>query len=71
MKKELMKNKLVKEEVKRNGYWVQFKKRCPECDCTNYMRPNVDVMLCKVCGTKIYKDEKTKFKYELGRRLKR
>lgn len=70
MKEILLKNKLVREERKHNDYWVQFGKRCPNCNCTNYMKPNVDLIYCKICGTEIFKDEKTKFRYELNKRLK-
>lgn len=70
MKKEyLLKNKMIKEEYVRSRYWQQFSKLCPNCCCVNYLKPNADMVRCKICGTKIFRDEKTKFKYELGKRI--
>ena len=65
----LLKNKMIRKEDSYRNYWNKFSKTCPVCNCTNYMKPNVDMMYCKVCGNNIFKDDKTKFMYEMGKRL--
>lgn len=69
MKEKLMKNRMVREEEKQNRYWRQFGRKCPNCDCMNYLKPSVDMVRCKICGTKIYQNDQIKFKYELAKRL--
>lgn len=68
-KNNMLKNKLIRENEIRSNYWNQFSRRCPTCCCTNYIKPSKDYIRCKICGTRIYQNEQTKFKYELKKRL--
>lgn len=67
--KKFFKSKAILEENRKSNYWNQFSRRCPTCCCTNYIKPSKDFIRCKICGTKIYQNEQTKFKYELRKRL--
>ena len=42
-----------------------------KCECGHSMFFKRDYHICTWCGRKVYKDDKTKFKYELIRLLKK
>lgn len=42
-----------------------------KCECGHSMFLIRDSVICSWCGRKVYKDDRTKFRYELTKRLKK
>ena len=66
---KLMNTKSYKNQIKIDNEMAQLKVKC-ECSHTMVML-NVDRMICTHCKKWVYKDDKTRFKYQLKNMLKR
>lgn len=42
-----------------------------KCNCGHSMFFKRDSMICSNCGSRVFKNEKAKFRYEMTKRLKR
>ena len=71
MNAKKFKEKMIEEEKKHSDYWSQFSKRCPKCHCSNYLKPDLDFIYCKICSTIIFRDKKAEFKYNLKKEIEK
>jgi hypothetical protein len=63
--------KMIEDEQKKTENLVPIIRYCKICGASNYVTKRAAVKPCKVCGNPIFHDERTEFKYKLGKRLKK